>query len=110
MTERDVERELHTITQTIVRKFDPERIILFGSRVWGTPSVESDADLFVVKKTGRSTREVARDIDGALWGRHLPLDILVYTPEGVQRSLQNGNLFVRDILENGKVLYERREA
>lgn len=102
------EKDLQPITAKIVREFDPEKIILFGSLVWGTPDVDSDADLFIVKKTTQSTRAVAREIDGALWGRTTPLDIIVYTPEGVQRSLENGNLFIRDVLKNGKILYERR--
>lgn len=102
------EKDLEPITRTIVQAFNPEQIILFGSLVWGKAGPDSDADLFIVKETQNSTRDVAREIDGALWGRTIPLDIIVYTPEGVQRSLKSGNLFIRDIVERGKVLYERR--
>lgn len=102
------EKDLEPITRTIVQAFNPEQIILFGSLVWGKAGPDSDADLFIVKETQESTRDVAREIDGALWGRTIPLDIIVSTPEGLQKSLKSGNLFIRDIVERGKVLYERR--
>lgn len=107
MQEAEVQQHLKTITDTIVRRFHPERIILFGSWAWGTPGPDSDIDLFVIKETTQSTRGVARDIDGALWGRRVPLDILVYTPKGVKRRLDRGDFFVRDVIQKGKVLYER---
>lgn len=103
-----VENEIQTIAQKIAQEIDPEKIILFGSRAWGEPSPDSDVDLFVIKDTGRSTRDVAREIDGLLWGRTLPVDIIVSTPEKVDRRLQLGDFFIRDIISHGKVLYERR--
>jgi predicted nucleotidyltransferase len=36
---------LHEIVQRLVDEFHPERIILFGSHAWGTPTNDSDIDL-----------------------------------------------------------------
>jgi len=38
---------LKEIVQRLVDEFHPERIILFGSHVWGTPSQDSDIDLLI---------------------------------------------------------------
>lgn len=96
------------ITRKIVQEFQPEKIILFGSRAWGIPTEDSDIDLFIIKDTNKSTREVARDIDGALWERTIPLDIIVYTPAKVDKWLKIGDFFINDIIHKGKILYERR--
>ena len=102
-----IEQKIKEITDKIVREYQPEKIILFGSWAWGTPHEDSDVDLFIVKETDRSTRELAREIDGSLWGRTIPLDLIVYKPEGIEKQLLEGNLFIRDIMQNGKILYER---
>lgn len=99
---------INEITQRIVTKFQPEKIILFGSYAWGTPTADSDIDLFVIKNTDKSTREVARDIGSELWERTTPIDIIVYTPEKVEKWLKIGDFFINDIITKGKVLYERR--
>lgn len=106
MTGEVTKQKIVETAQKIAREFDPEKIILFGSWAWGKPGPDSDVDLFIVKETP-NTRETAREIDGALWGRTFPLDIIVYTPEGVERSLARGNFFIRDIIANGKVVYAK---
>lgn len=100
-----VEQRLQEIAQRIGRQFQPEKIILFGSYAWGKPGSDSDVDLFIVKKTDRSTREIAMEIDSFLWGEMIPIDIIVYTPESVERRLRMEDFFIRDILTKGKVLY-----
>src|SRR5215475_7418711 len=39
---------LADITQRIVEKFQPFKVILFGSYAYGTPDLDSDVDLLVV--------------------------------------------------------------
>lgn len=102
------EKQLQELVQKIIHGHQPEKIILFGSWAWGTPGPDSDADLFIIKKTDRSTREEAREIDGTLWGRTIPLDIIVYTPQSVEKGLQRGDFLIRDIITKGKVLYEKK--
>lgn len=107
VTNETVEQVIQNATRKIATEFDPEKIILFGSWAWGTPGPDSDVDLFVVKETD-NTRELARQIDGALFPRRVPIDILVYTPSGLERRLRMGDFFVRDVVRKGKTLYERR--
>ncbi len=107
MSTRKIREEIQQLTDKIAREFRPEKVILFGSWAWGKPGPDSDVDLCVVKETP-DTREFARRIDRALYPRQLPIDILVYTPQGIERRLRVGDVFLRDILRKGKILYERR--
>lgn len=108
MTTQQTQEKLQKVVQKIAKEFKPEKIILFGSWAWGKPGKDSDFDLFIVKKTRRSTREVAREIDGSLWGRTIPLDIIVYTPENVEKRLKTNDFFIRDIINKGKILHESK--
>lgn len=97
---REMSETLHEVVEKIVKEYRPEKIILFGSYAWGTPTEGSDIDLFIVKDTKGSSREMARAINRFLSPRQFPLDILVYTPSEVER-----NLFIEDVIQNGTLLY-----
>ena len=103
-----ISKEIKEISEKISKEFKPEKIIIFGSHAWGNPGIDSDVDLLVIKETERSTREVAREIDASLWGRTIPLDIIVYKPDSIKKGLKIGDFFIRNIIEKGIVVYERR--
>lgn len=100
------EKKITEIAQRIAQKFEPEKIILFGSWAWGTPHQDSDIDLFIIKKTD-DTRQLTRDINGFLFPRLYPIDIIVYRPEQAEKRKEDGDFFVRDILTKGKILYAK---
>jgi len=88
----------------IAKEFKPERIVLFGSYATGTPTVDSDVDLLVVMPfDGRSIDESVK-IRLALRPA-FPLDLLIRTSEMIQERIRQGDTFLSDIMENGKVLY-----
>ena len=96
------------IVEKIVRDVAPQRIILFGSRSRGQETPSSDLDLLVIQDSGRSNRQVRREIELLLWGRQFSVDLIVATPEQVDRNVADGNPFyTRHILGEGKVLYDR---
>lgn len=99
--------QIESIAKKIAQTIQPDKIILFGSYAWGTPGPDSDLDLFIVKNT-ENTRTMAGDIRGSLWDYPAPMDIIVYKPETVDKSLKKGNFFIRDIITKGKILYERQ--
>jgi len=101
-----IEKKIKEVTDKIVADFRPEKIILFGSYAWGKPGPDSDVDLFIIKSTDRSTREVAREIDGSIFPRPFPIDFIVYTPEQVEKW-RDVDFFIRNIFTKGKVLYAR---
>ncbi len=101
----DTLAEIQKLCEQITRDFHPERIILFGSHAYGTPTLDSDVDLLVVMPfEGRHTQQTIKirsRIDTPL-----PLDLLVRTPEQISERLAMGDFFVREIIEMGKVVYE----
>ena len=48
--ELDLDKEILDITQQIIKKYSPEKIILFGSAARDNASPDSDADFLIVKK------------------------------------------------------------
>jgi predicted nucleotidyltransferase len=99
---------LSEVVCRIVAAVNPDRIILFGSYAHGTPHEYSDLDLFVIKAGRYNRLDVQGEIDGLFWDMSLPMDVLVRTPEQVERELALGNSFIRvQVFQKGKVLYER---
>src|SRR3989338_2212072 len=106
MNKSFVDQKLKEITEKIVKEYQPERIILFGSWAWGNPHENSDIDIFIVKDTDLPSLKRIEALDRLFSRRAFPMDFLVYTPEQVERGMAKGDLFVQDIITKGKVLYE----
>jgi predicted nucleotidyltransferase len=98
---------LTEVVHRIVAAVDPDKIFLFGSYARGTPHETSDVDLYVIKSGNYDHFELQGKIFGLLADIRRDFDILVRTPEQVERALSNGNSFIRRVLERGKVVYER---
>jgi len=101
---------LHEITQRIVAAFDPEMVVLFGSRAYGEPGLDSDVDLLVVTDalTGRSVFERHRAVSDLFSQRRFALDVLVRTPAELRQLVEHGSTFFKEIVTQGRILYERR--
>jgi len=95
------------ITRKIVDGFHPEKIILFGSHVWGSPQADSDVDLFVVMESDRRPAQRSSQISIQCRPRFLPVDIIVRTPAELEHRLDIHDPFLRRIVDDGIVLYER---
>jgi predicted nucleotidyltransferase len=100
-------KQIWEMVQRIVERFDPERIVLFGSFSRGTPAPDSDADLLVVMPVQGSRRQLAARIELALAGLQLPKDVIVVTPEEVERDRDQIGTIIHPALREGVVLYER---
>src|SRR5438094_2302976 len=90
--------------RAIAEEFHPEKIILFGSRAYGTPHADSDVDLMVVMPARDTTAQALR-IANAL-DAPFPLDLHVRTPAEWSWRLADGDMFIGVIAMRGKVLYE----
>jgi predicted nucleotidyltransferase len=98
---------IQAVVRLIAEKFNPERVILFGSYAYGRPRQESDVDLLVVMETKMREREQRLEISRALSPRPFPLDILVRTPRQLKERIVMGDFFLSRIVAQGRVLYER---
>ncbi len=102
-----LEQELKRITQIIVREYNPDRIILFGSLAQGNVHEWSDIDLVIVKDTPRRFLERLREIF-LLTHPRVSLNVVVYTPaEVAEMEKQKHYFWVDEIAGKGKVLYDQ---
>lgn len=97
---------LDEITKRVVDTVHPEKIILFGSHVWGHPSEDSDLDLFVIVSPSDSPayRRI-RAVYKALRGLQVPVDIVMQTKDEVERNKNVATSLVKKVLEEGELLY-----
>ena len=108
--ERIPQEAIDDVTRQIVEKFKPQKIILFGSYAYGNPHPESDVDLLVVMDTTLKESKQARQIDENLERDLFGLDIIVRTPENLEKRLSWGDDFLKEITSRGQVLYESLDA
>jgi predicted nucleotidyltransferase len=101
------EQEFRAIIDRLVRELRPEKILLFGSYAYGTPTPDSDVDLLVIMETDAPRKERHWAVSRLLIPRQFPVDVLVKTPEEVEQALTGGDFFIREIVTRGVVLYER---
>jgi len=94
------------MVRRIADRFQPERVVLFGSYARGTAGSDSDADLLVVIEPHGTKRQQATAIDVALIGISLPADVIVVRREDLD-ALAPGSV-LDEALKEGLVLYERQ--
>ena len=101
--------EIRQLSDTIVREFRPERVILFGSYASGTAREDSDIDLLVVMPfRGNRVRKAVEILDKIK--TRAAVDLMVRTPEDVQRRVGLNDFFLKSILDQGTVLHESAHA
>ena len=98
------EEIIREIVRRIVAAVHPKKIILFGSAAREEMGPDSDLDLLVIKSC-RNRRETARRIRRRLIGIGVPKDIIVATPQDIERYKDTIGLIYRPALRDGKVLY-----
>jgi predicted nucleotidyltransferase len=101
------QEKIQEMVRRIVDRFHPDKVILFGSYARGTAGPDSDVDLLVVKRVVGSRRKERLEIRAALRGIGLPKDIILATPEEVERHRDLIGTIICPALREGKVLYER---
>ncbi|MDA3927772.1 MAG: nucleotidyltransferase domain-containing protein [Prolixibacteraceae bacterium] len=93
-----------------LKKASPEKIILFGSYAYGQPNNESDIDLLIIKDIAPSElRDYRVALKLSLWNLiknwNVPVDIIVDSQERINQRINEGDLFYKEILTKGDVIY-----
>jgi uncharacterized protein len=95
---------LREIIRRVVEVAHPEKIILFGSAARGQMRPDSDVDLLVIK-SGVHRRKLASEIYMHLFDVKQSVDVVVVTPEDVERYGHSPALVIEPALREGKVVY-----
>ena len=98
-------RQIQAYADEVARRFQPEKIILFGSHARGRPASDSDVDLLVVMPHSERAPYQAAKIKAAVRAP-FSMDLLVRSPQYLRRRLAMGDGFIREIVEQGRVLHE----
>jgi predicted nucleotidyltransferase len=97
---------IRRFARQIAERFQPEKIILFGSYAYGTPHKESDVDLMVIMPARNVIDQAIRI--GLAFERPFSFDLHVRTPYQIKRGLKEDDRdwFLYEVTTKGKVLYE----
>lgn len=98
--------EIEKYVGEVVREFQPEKVILFGSHAIGRATEHSDVDLLVVMQFDGRPSQQALAIRKNL-RKTFPLDLIVQTPEESVRRFRDGDSFITEAFNTGRVLYEK---
>ena len=96
---------LANIVARIVKVAEPEKVILFGSAARGQMGPHSDLD-FLIIKSGRFNRgRLSEEIYMCMEGAGEAVDLIIVTPEEVQKYSDTPWLVIAPALKEGKVVY-----
>ena len=98
-------RVIRRFARQVAERFQPDKIILFGSYAYGTPHADRDVDILVVMPC-RNQLDQAFKIELAC-DAPFPLSLIVRTPANLKWRLEEGELFHTEIVTKGKLLYEK---
>jgi predicted nucleotidyltransferase len=103
--DQTIHDQIEEFVNELIEKFDPVRVILFGSYASDQTSPGSDVDLLVVMDfEGRPQLQafkIRKEIQ-----RSFPLDLIVRKPSEIDRRLVQGDFFLKEVFEEGRVLHE----
>jgi len=97
---------LKEVTERLVSRFHPQRIILFGSQARHTAGERSDVDLLIISRFKGDRRQLMVAMDRALRGLPIARDIVILTPEEYERDKEIPGTIARPASREGRVLYE----
>jgi predicted nucleotidyltransferase len=101
------QEQIGEIVKRIVDNYKPEKIILFGSFAYGSPTKGSDLDLLIVKDSNLPRYKRAREIRKFLWVIfEISKNMIVYTQKEIDGWKEVEEAFVTTAVKKGKILYE----
>lgn len=96
---------LDDIVRRVVEVAKPDKVILFGSAARGEMGPNSDVDLLVIKGGQYHPGHLTEQIYQHLHGAGAAVDLIVVTPEDVERYKNAFCLVIYPALREGRVVY-----
>ncbi len=101
---------LAEVVRRVVAACQPESIVLFGSAARGEMTEHSDLDLLVIKGGMYSHDRVTMKIRFSLSGIDHAVDVVLATPETIERYRDSWCLVYYPALREGRTIYGKRLA
>lgn len=101
----DYKKIIDEIIKRIAENINPLKVILYGSYAYGSPTKDSDIDLLIIKESSIPRYQRSKEVRRVLRGMKVAVDIIVYTPEEVEKWKDIDTAFITGVLKKGKVLY-----
>jgi predicted nucleotidyltransferase len=99
--------QIEMVAARLAEAAGAEQVILFGSHARGEAHDASDVDLMIVAESDLPRFKRSRILYRLLRPYPFPMDLIVYTPEEVERGKQSPLSFVSTVLREGKAVYVR---
>src|SRR5205085_12232309 len=94
---------IRAFARQIAERFQPERIILFGSYAYGRPHQYSDVDILVVVPARNEIDKCVQILDAL--DPPFDVDLIVRSPHNLEWRLRVGDWFLREVVSRGKGVY-----
>lgn len=99
-------QEAKKLAEIIVKNYQPEKIILYGSAARGNVHKDSDLDFCIIKESNLPMRKRIYDVYSALddYDYNYAFEPVVFTPQEFNRKKDENDYFIREVLR-GKIIY-----
>ena len=102
------EHDIKRVATHVGTEENAERVISFGSHARGDAKENSDVDFMIIAESKLPSLKRSRELYKLFRPYPFAMDLLVYTPQEVERGKKSSVSFVSTVLREGKTLYVRR--
>lgn len=99
-----VQEQIEFMTEQLVKKYEPKKIILFGPAAIGNMTPDTDLNFLIIKYDKKDHYDRMVEVYGLI-KKKIAADFIIYTPQEFSERLRLGDPFLKSILAEGKVLY-----
>lgn len=101
--------ELKRIIKSIRDRYEPDKIILYGSMNEGRLGENSDIDILIIKESSLPLVKRIQEVYMLLLDLNykVPLEPLVFTPGEIKERIALGDPFIKEVTSRGRVIYEK---
>ena len=108
----DFNQIISFISETIRLNYNPEEIILFGSHAYGNPHENSDIDICVIKDIEKNQirafkLSILTNLRQIIVNNKIDIDIIVNSRTKITERINTGDLFYKEIIDKGKIIYAK---
>lgn len=95
-----------------IKDYSTEKILIFGSYADETNNPDSDIDIFVFKRIDDKHRRqeklrLKQQLRNFMFKYDISVDVHLDHPENIEKRIEMGDLFYKEIIDKGKVLYAK---